>query len=79
MPRANHLLFQRRYFIFYSNSLTAWSVQFDVAHYICYFSEFYTGWLTHWGEKIAKTDADFTAAALEKILSRNGSAVLYVC
>ncbi|XP_010537559.1 PREDICTED: beta-galactosidase 17 [Tarenaya hassleriana] len=41
-------------------------------------SEFYTGWLTHWGEKIAKTDADFTAAALEKILSRNGSAVLYM-
>ncbi|CAH2066993.1 unnamed protein product [Thlaspi arvense] len=41
-------------------------------------SEFYTGWLTHWGEKIAKTDADFTAASLEKILSRNGSAVLYM-
>lgn len=43
------------------------------------FREFYTGWLTHWGEKIARTDADFTAAALEKILSRNGSVVLYVC
>jgi beta-galactosidase len=42
-------------------------------------SEFYTGWLTHWGEKITKTDAEFTAASLEKILSRNGSAVLYVC
>lgn len=41
-------------------------------------AEFYTGWLTHWGEEIAKTDADFTAAALEKILSRNGSAVLYM-
>jgi len=41
--------------------------------------EFYTGWLTHWGEKIATTDADFTAAALEKILQKNGSAVLYVC
>ncbi|KNA18029.1 hypothetical protein SOVF_074550 [Spinacia oleracea] len=41
-------------------------------------SEFYTGWLTHWGEKIAKTDADFTAAELEKILSRNGSVVLYM-
>ncbi|KAK6264230.1 hypothetical protein SCA6_019664 [Theobroma cacao] len=41
-------------------------------------SEFYTGWLTHWGEKIARTDADFTAAALEKILSRNGSVVLYM-
>lgn len=41
--------------------------------------EFYTGWLTHWGEKIAKTDAEFTATELEKILSRNGSVVLYVC
>ncbi|KAF8011578.1 hypothetical protein BT93_J2001 [Corymbia citriodora subsp. variegata] len=41
-------------------------------------AEFYTGWLTHWGEKIAQTDAEFTAAALEKILSRNGSAVLYM-
>ncbi|CAN1286585.1 Beta-galactosidase 17 [Linum perenne] len=41
-------------------------------------TEFYTGWLTHWGEKIATTDADFTASSLEKILSRNGSAVLYM-
>lgn len=41
-------------------------------------AEFYTGWLTHWGEKIAKTDADSTAAELEKILARNGSAVLYM-
>ncbi|GAV90568.1 Glyco_hydro_35 domain-containing protein [Cephalotus follicularis] len=41
-------------------------------------SEFYTGWLTHWGEKMAETNADFTAAALEKILSQNGSAVLYM-
>ncbi|KAA8541682.1 hypothetical protein F0562_022834 [Nyssa sinensis] len=41
-------------------------------------AEFYTGWLTHWGEDIAKTDAEFTADALEKILSRNGSAVLYM-
>ncbi|PSR96167.1 Beta-galactosidase [Actinidia chinensis var. chinensis] len=41
-------------------------------------AEFYTGWLTHWGENIAKTDAHFTAAALEMILSRNGSAVLYM-
>ncbi|KAJ6348262.1 hypothetical protein OIU76_004684 [Salix suchowensis] len=40
--------------------------------------EFYTGWLTHWGEKNAKTDADFTASALKQILSRNGSAVLYM-
>ncbi|XP_027928587.1 beta-galactosidase 8 isoform X1 [Vigna unguiculata] len=41
-------------------------------------AEFYTGWLTHWGEKIAMTDADSTAAALEKILRKNGSAVLYM-
>ncbi|KAL0354541.1 UNVERIFIED_CONTAM: Beta-galactosidase 17 [Sesamum radiatum] len=40
--------------------------------------EFYTGWLTHWGEKIASTDATFTATYLEKILSMNGSAVLYM-
>ncbi|KAK9923630.1 hypothetical protein M0R45_032037 [Rubus argutus] len=41
-------------------------------------SEFYTGWLTHWGEKNAQTDADFTAAELKRILERNGSAVLYM-
>ncbi|KAJ9568475.1 hypothetical protein OSB04_004441 [Centaurea solstitialis] len=41
-------------------------------------AEFYTGWLTHWGENIAKTDATSTASALEDILSRNGSAVLYM-
>lgn len=41
-------------------------------------AEFYTGWLTHWGENIATTDAFSTASALEKILSRNGSAVLYM-
>ncbi|KAH7547160.1 hypothetical protein FEM48_Zijuj01G0280000 [Ziziphus jujuba var. spinosa] len=41
-------------------------------------AEFYTGWLTHWGEKIAQTDADITASYLKKILERNGSAVLYM-
>ncbi|ESW22508.1 hypothetical protein PHAVU_005G158700 [Phaseolus vulgaris] len=41
-------------------------------------AEFYTGWLTHWGEKIATTDANLTAAALENILQKNGSAVLYM-
>jgi len=46
---------------------------------LCHISEFYTGWLTHWGEKIATTDANLTAAALENILQKNGSAVLYVC
>lgn len=44
-----------------------------------WFREFYTGWLTHWGEKIANTDAENTALFLRKILSRNGSVVLYVC
>ncbi|XP_042048201.1 beta-galactosidase 17-like [Salvia splendens] len=41
-------------------------------------SEFYTGWLTHWGETIATTGAVFTAACLDKILAKNGSAVLYM-
>ncbi|XP_061371081.1 beta-galactosidase 17 isoform X2 [Gastrolobium bilobum] len=41
-------------------------------------TEFYTGWLTHWGEKFARTDAELTAAALEEILRKNGSAVLYM-
>ncbi|CAN4098514.1 unnamed protein product [Withania somnifera] len=41
-------------------------------------TEFYTGWLTHWGEHIANTDATVTSAYLERILSRNGSAVLYM-
>lgn len=41
-------------------------------------AEFYTGWLTHWGEKLANTDANFTADSLDKILSINGSVVLYM-
>ncbi|TVU20442.1 hypothetical protein EJB05_36650 [Eragrostis curvula] len=41
-------------------------------------SEFYTGWLTHWGESIATTDATSTAKALKAILCHNGSAVLYM-
>ncbi|CAL4902048.1 unnamed protein product [Urochloa decumbens] len=41
-------------------------------------SEFYTGWLTHWGESIATTDATSTAKALKTILCRNASAVLYM-
>lgn len=41
-------------------------------------SEFYTGWLTHWGERIATTDATSTAKALKTILCHNGSAVLYM-
>ncbi|KAI5055584.1 hypothetical protein GOP47_0029105 [Adiantum capillus-veneris] len=41
-------------------------------------SEFYTGWLTHWTEAITTTSAEQAAAALEKILSLNASAVLYM-
>eukprot|EP01018_Ginkgo_biloba_P020979 Gb_33158 [translate_table: standard] len=41
-------------------------------------TEFYTGWLTHWGEKAAETDAGKVASELDKILSKNGSAVLYM-
>ncbi|KAL0554260.1 hypothetical protein IC582_008177 [Cucumis melo] len=41
-------------------------------------AEFYTGWLTHWGENIATTDANTTAAALNEILAGKGSAVLYM-
>lgn len=75
MPQENHHLCQRKctpmkYYFCLSNVNTQSA---------CHISEFYTGWLTHWGEKNAQTDADFTAAALEKILQKNGSAVLYVC
>jgi len=41
-------------------------------------SEFYTGWLTHWGENFAQTNAVQAASELDKILSKNGSAVLYM-
>lgn len=41
-------------------------------------AEFYTGWLTHWGENMATTDAESTAAALSEILAGKGSAVLYM-
>mmetsp|Transcript_26095 Transcript_26095/g.62872 ORF Transcript_26095/g.62872 Transcript_26095/m.62872 type:complete len:567 (-) Transcript_26095:168-1868(-) len=41
-------------------------------------SEFYTGWLTHWGEPMANTSANDTASHLENILSTNGSVSLYM-
>ncbi|KAG0588316.1 hypothetical protein KC19_2G233900 [Ceratodon purpureus] len=41
-------------------------------------AEFYTGWLTHWGEKLAQTDAKSTAEALDDILRLNASVVLYM-
>lgn len=66
MPQENHHLCQRKctpmkYYFCLSNVNTQSA---------CHISEFYTGWLTHWGEKNAQTDADFTAAALEKILQK---------
>lgn len=77
MPLENHHLFLRKCFVIW---LLDWFINGFNAHNangFC-FREFYTGWLTHWGEKIAKTGADFTANALKRILSQNGSAVLYV-
>jgi beta-galactosidase len=41
-------------------------------------AEFYTGWLTHWGERIAQTDAASTASDLDHVLSLNASVVLYM-
>lgn len=68
----------QRWYLFSSFSYGFCKVFHHVNH-VFYFSEFYTGWLTHWGENIASTDATQTATYLEKILSKNGSAVLYVC
>lgn len=41
-------------------------------------SEFYTGWLTHWGESMANTSSADTAQYLDKILSLRGSVSLYM-
>ncbi|XP_024532429.1 beta-galactosidase 8 [Selaginella moellendorffii] len=41
-------------------------------------TEFYTGWLTHWGENLATTSPYVAAAELDKLLSANGSVVLYM-
>ena len=43
-----------------------------------YCREFYTGWLSHWGERLAHTDAQSTAKALDSVLQLNASVVLYV-
>lgn len=43
-----------------------------------YCREFYTGWLSHWGERLAHTDAQSTANALDSVLQLNASVVLYV-
>lgn len=75
MPLESHHHFQRKCL---ANKCYSYAGQWFTS-YACCFREFYTGWLTHWGEKLAETSAEFTAAALEKILARNASAVLYVC
>jgi hypothetical protein len=36
-------------------------------------SEFYSGWLTHWGETFQRIDTDTLVNALEKMLTRNAS------
>jgi len=38
----------------------------------------YQRWLTHWGERIAQTDAASTASDLDYVLSLNASVVLYM-
>lgn len=41
-------------------------------------AEFYTGWLSHWGERLAQTDPKKTAEALDAILRLNASVVLHM-
>lgn len=76
MPQGNHHHFLRKCLNYQYHNY--WLVV--QCSYACFvFREFYTGWLTHWGEDLQHTGAGFTASALEKIFSQNGSAVLYVC
>ena len=41
-------------------------------------SEFYTGWIDHWGEKHQTKDATLVAKSLDKILSMNASVNFYM-
>eukprot|EP01129_Flabellula_baltica_P011043 TRINITY_DN4755_c0_g1_i1.p1 TRINITY_DN4755_c0_g1~~TRINITY_DN4755_c0_g1_i1.p1 ORF type:complete len:628 (+),score=123.08 TRINITY_DN4755_c0_g1_i1:1051-2934(+) len=41
-------------------------------------SEYYTGWLTHWGENMANTSSAEVAEYLDKILSLDGNVNLYM-
>ena len=41
-------------------------------------TEFYTGWLDHWGEKHQTKSSDLVAKALDKILSMNASLNFYM-
>lgn len=36
-------------------------------------SEFYTGWLTHWGEKFQRADTNAVSNTLDEMLARNAS------
>jgi beta-galactosidase len=36
-------------------------------------SEFYTGWLTHWGETFQRVSTDAIVNTLDEMLSRNAS------
>lgn len=41
-------------------------------------SEFYTGWLTHWGESLATTDAQSVANTLGQILDYGANVNFYM-
>ena len=41
-------------------------------------SEYYTGWLTHWGEQMANTSTASLVNTLDQILALNGSFSLYM-
>lgn len=41
-------------------------------------SEYYTGWLTHWGETMANTSTNDVEEWLHKILAMNGNVNLYM-
>ena len=41
-------------------------------------SEFYTGWLTHWGEQMANTSTAAIIKTLDEIISLNGSVSFYM-
>ena len=44
--------------------------------HIC--SEFYSGWLTHWGESMANTSSSGFATALDQLFGMNGSVSMYM-
>jgi hypothetical protein len=57
----------------------AFSVQRQFTTGPLYNSEFYTGWLTHWGEpSMASTNTSVVAGALDQILALNASVNMYM-